>query len=251
MSEHVSSAEAPFHGDLPAKTVSSPAPLSWAAFKNSKVYDALAALPLTLWYALCAWQRVPGLVHDLAHAELSDLSLHFILDKLAQAASSAFILAVLVFLLLRGPARARTRGLVPRLTAVFGTYLAMAVVFLPLRELGTAAMALSLLLIIGGVGFSVYALGHLGRSFSVMAEARRLVTDGPYAHIRHPLYLGEGVATIGLMLQYLSPLALALVALQLAFQMLRIANEERILARQFPEYRAYMARTARFIPGIY
>jgi protein-S-isoprenylcysteine O-methyltransferase Ste14 len=91
----------------------------------------------------------------------------------------------------------------------------------------------------------------LGRSFSVMAQARKLVTAGPYSLVRHPLYLGEGMAILGMMLQYLSPLAVAIVGMQFAFQLQRMQNEERVLTSQFPEYRDYMARTACIIPGVY
>jgi hypothetical protein len=44
----------------------------------------------------------------------------------------------------------------------------------------------------------------LAGSASPMAEARRLVTDGPYALARHPLYIAEEIAVIGLFLQYAS-----------------------------------------------
>ena len=84
-----------------------------------------------------------------------------------------------------------------------------------------------------------------------MAEARRLVTDGPYASIRHPLYLGEAISTVGLTLQYSSPLAFSIMALQFAFQFQRMKNEEEVLARQFAEYEGYRFRTARILPGIF
>jgi protein-S-isoprenylcysteine O-methyltransferase Ste14 len=42
-----------------------------------------------------------------------------------------------------------------------------------------------------------------------------------------------------------------LFVLHFAFQLQRVRNEERVLMRAFPgEYRAYSARTARFIPGV-
>ena len=84
-----------------------------------------------------------------------------------------------------------------------------------------------------------------------MAEARRLVTNGPYGSIRHPLYLGEAISMLGLTLQYLSPLALLIMALQFFFQFERMRNEEQVLTALFPEYEAYRGRTARLIPGLY
>ena len=132
-----------------------------------------------------------------------------------------------------------------------GTFLSLAVVWLPPQPIGLALSTVSVLLLLAGLGFSVYALLHLGRSFSVMAEARRLVVDGPYARVRHPLYLGEAIATLGLTLQFLSAFALLILSLQLAFQIIRMRNEELVLAEMFPEYGDYKMRTARLVPGLY
>jgi len=84
-----------------------------------------------------------------------------------------------------------------------------------------------------------------------MSEARKLVIGGPYSIVRHPLYLGEQLALVGVALQYMSPVAFALLALQFSFQIYRMGFEEQVLSDAFPEYAAYKARTARLIPGIY
>jgi len=42
-----------------------------------------------------------------------------------------------------------------------------------------------------------------------------------------------------------------LLAVQIAFQLRRMRNEEVILGAIFPEYAAYKAKTARLIPGVY
>jgi len=162
-----------------------------------------------------------------------------------------FVALALIFLAIRRPPRAKAKGLIPRISAFAGAYLMVAVVWLPPQPIDVMLSFISLALILGGVCFSIVALSHLGRSFSLMPEARQLVTDGPYAVVRHPLYLGEAFSTLGLMLQYLSPLAVAIVALQLAFQLQRIKNEERVLGSLFPEYHAYRTRTARLVPGVY
>ena len=106
------------------------------------------------------------------------------------------------------------------------------------------------LLMIGNAG-AVVALMQLGRSFSIMAESRQLVTTGPYRFVRHPLYLTEEIALIGVFLQYASPWTVLLLLVQIAFQLRRMHNEELILTGHFPEYAAYQRTTARLIPGVY
>ncbi len=84
-----------------------------------------------------------------------------------------------------------------------------------------------------------------------MAESRRLVTDGPYAIIRHPLYLAELIAILGAFIQFASPWAALIVLVQVGFQVQRMRNEESVLSLTFPDYAAYKERTARLIPGLW
>ena len=53
------------------------------------------------------------------------------------------------------------------------------------------------------------------------------MTSGPYCYMRHPLYLTEEIAVIGVLLQYRSPAAFALVALQMALQVRRMLWAQR------------------------
>ena len=77
------------------------------------------------------------------------------------------------------------------------------------------------------------------------------MTRGPYALVRHPLFLGEMIALVGVALQNLSGSALLLLGLVCAFQFQRMKYEERVLFQIFPEYADYTARTARLVPGVY
>jgi protein-S-isoprenylcysteine O-methyltransferase Ste14 len=72
-----------------------------------------------------------------------------------------------------------------------------------------------------------------------------------YRFVRHPLYLFEEINVIGFALLFASPGAAAIVAVQIMCQLMRIENEERVLAGAFPEYRAYQTSRAKLIPGIY
>jgi protein-S-isoprenylcysteine O-methyltransferase Ste14 len=151
----------------------------------------------------------------------------------------------------RGRARGKARGVEPRISALVGTFLVYAVTLCPRRELSVGGEIAATTLILLGTALAAYGLTQLGRSFSVMAEARQLVTSGVYRIVRHPLYVAEEIAVIGLVIQFLSYQTLLLVAVHAGFQLRRMRNEEAILINTFPEYGAYKEKTARLIPGIY
>src|SRR5205807_1307619 len=109
-------------------------------------------------------------------------------------------------------------------------------------------LAISSGLVIVGTSLAFAVLRWLGKSFSIMAEARRLITSGPYALVRHPLYICEEIALVGVMTQVISPLAILIAVTHGAFQFRRILNEERVLRATFPEYDAYAAHTPLLIP---
>jgi len=83
-----------------------------------------------------------------------------------------------------------------------------------------------------------------------MPEARSLVTSGPYAFARHPLYAVEMLCIAGNAILFLQPWAGVLAALVAALQVARSVFEERVLGDAYPEYAGYRARVKRFIPGV-
>jgi protein-S-isoprenylcysteine O-methyltransferase Ste14 len=90
----------------------------------------------------------------------------------------------------------------------------------------------------------------LGHCFGVLPEARGLVTHGPYGVVRHPLYLGEIGATMGLVLAAPTlPNAFILLALIIA-QVIRMRLEERALLAAFPDYALYVQLVPRIIPSL-
>lgn len=107
------------------------------------------------------------------------------------------------------------------------------------------------LIIIFGIALSIYALGALGRSFSIIPQARRLVQRGPYRIVRHPIYLSELISVFGVVLAGLTILKVAMFLLFVAFQVYRAFQEEKLLDSVFPEYKQYCSKTARFIPAIF
>jgi protein-S-isoprenylcysteine O-methyltransferase Ste14 len=229
----------------------------WCAFRRTKFYDLVTALPVVAWFAFCVKQGLPPLLQQAALAKLffqtdpSVIPASLVLDIAAKATVIVFQVLLVVLFVIRVVPRAYAHGFLPRLAAIAGTFLGLGIVLLPPQELSAPLHIVALLLMIGGFAFMVAAAIALGRSISLLPEARQLVTGGPYALVRHPLYAGEAVAVAGIAMQYLPPWSFLILGLQYAFQLWRLNNEERVLRAAFPDYAAYAARTARLIPGVY
>jgi protein-S-isoprenylcysteine O-methyltransferase Ste14 len=220
-------------------------------FERTELYNFLAATPLIAWYGYVVAVQLSPLAHQIALLDVATADARVLAGLASKLATLALFIVLVLLLAVRHKPFAKGVGFYPRFAAIAGTFLNVAIVLLPARELSVQLHVASTLLILGGIVFALYAALELGRSFSVMPEARRLVTSGPYGVVRHPLYLGEAIAFAGVTLQYLSPWALALLALQFIFQLERMKNEELVLSRAFPDFRSYAARTARLLPGLY
>ena len=220
-------------------------------FERTKLYDLLAALPLIAWYGFALNMQLPRIAQQIGSLDSATADAHVLAGLASNLATQVFTFVLMLLMVLRRQPRGKASGFYPRFAAVAGTFLSIAIVVLPKRELSVGLHVVSTLLIVCGIVFALYAVLELGRSLSMLPEARRLVTNGPYRVIRHPLYLGEAVALAGVTLQFLSPWALALLALQCIFQLERMKYEELVLSRAFPNYREYAARTARLVPGLY
>lgn len=178
------------------------------AFRRTKLYDLFAAAPVIAWFGFSMMQMLPPLSQRMKLLKLfertdpSVLPASLVFRTVSETATLAFFaLSVVMYAVRRVPRRVAL-GLVPRLAAVVGTFSILGFLLLPPQELSSALYLTSLLLLIAGIVFSIGALVVLGRSISLLPEARRLVTRGPYAFVRHPLYLGEMVALAGIALQH-------------------------------------------------
>lgn len=175
-----------------------------------------------------------------------------------------FVLAVVAARLRRGPEAARgVRS--PRSVAgivVQGLGIA-AVAWNPapatLDPLGAAALvqaALCAALMAGAIALFVWATRTMGRNWSLVARTRQdhaLVTAGPFAHVRHPIYTAMALLLLAFAvgLGHLARLPLAIVLFALG-TWLRIGEEERLLAAMFgADHAAYAARVRRFVPGVF
>ena len=218
--------------------------------RQSRAYDIAMRLPLLLWCGFLAMSAANDLMGYIGAAGGTP-PLIYAVNIAMRLSLIGFFAVLLASVMLRGPPLDKAPGIEPRLSALLGTLLITAIAFLPRRDLSPELGMLSTALILGGNAFAIAVLCRLGRSFSVMAEARGLVTGGIYRHIRHPLYLAEEIAAVGCAIQFFSLWAVLLLAVQFGFQLRRTANEERVLERQFPEYASYRQTTARLLPGIY
>jgi protein-S-isoprenylcysteine O-methyltransferase Ste14 len=123
-----------------------------------------------------------------------------------------------------------------------------------IRSRGFALDLASTAMVAAGTAYATVALIHLRRSFSLLPEARELVTTGPYALSRHPMVLGEMVAMVGAVLPafaYIPEPRSAVVLILVPFlagQWMRMGWEESVLRAQLPAYTEYATRVPRFGP---
>jgi len=101
-------------------------------------------------------------------------------------------------------------------------------------------------LILLGNGLDLWGYATLFRSFSIVPEARALVTHGPFRWVRHPIYLGQFLAQAGIWLFFAADHG-GWIAYYLGFcvlQLVRIGWEERVLEAAFGDaYRAFRRRS--------
>ena len=85
-----------------------------------------------------------------------------------------------------------------------------------------------------------------------IVKEHKLVTDGFYKHIRHPLYLGEILRNLGVVVIFSSVYGMLIVLLASIFLLFRIEIEEKMLIMVFgEEYIEYRKNTKKMIPYIY
>ncbi|MGB6548097.1 MAG: isoprenylcysteine carboxylmethyltransferase family protein [Xanthobacteraceae bacterium] len=128
--------------------------------------------------------------------------------------------------------------------AIHGLRATVAGAGLLVGPLGAALCAL-------GIGLAIWARLYLGRNWGLpmsrQADAE-LVTGGPYAYVRHPIYSGMLVAMLGSALGN-SPFWLAALVPFGIYFVTSARREEKLMLEQFPQqYRDYMARTKMLVP---
>jgi protein-S-isoprenylcysteine O-methyltransferase Ste14 len=106
-----------------------------------------------------------------------------------------------------------------------------------------------------GLGLSIWGRFALGEMYNVSSAlgaelyaGHRLITGGPFAVVRHPVYLGAAVAAAGALLVYRT-WAVVFILMHLPIFVARARREEQALAAQFgPTWEAYRRRVPAWLP---
>jgi protein-S-isoprenylcysteine O-methyltransferase Ste14 len=124
--------------------------------------------------------------------------------------------------------------------------------YLQLWPVGLLPFWLGAAVTIAGLLFAVWAREHLGRNWSrsvTIKQDHELITTGPYAVVRHPIYTGVLTGFLGMAIaisQVRGFIAFVLVFLAL---WLKLRREEQWMRSQFGEtYAAYAHKTAALVP---
>ncbi|MBV8061210.1 MAG: isoprenylcysteine carboxylmethyltransferase family protein [Alphaproteobacteria bacterium] len=212
--------------------------------------DAACRYGMSILFAVCT-----GFYLSNVGSKLQGIATHDVMQvsqALSILAISLYSFTIACLYILRLPARHRASGWKPVASALLGGFMIAIMPLMPMAEHPpVAALMTGNVLVLGGNILAVISLMSLGRSFSILPESRALVTKGLYRFVRHPVYLAEGIAAIGVAISFMTWPALLLVMTQLGFQLARMHYEEKSLRHTFPEYESYSRKTARLIPFLY
>jgi len=218
--------------------------------ERSQFYDWAMRLPIVIYSFYVLIHDVVGFSGQVAQepALWTHADGGVIVATLARVSQWMFLALLALLPLFRYRPIAKSEALLPRLGALVTVCIPPLCMLL---DRASPNLACNLLAVAAGLSANVLAvltLSFLGRSFSVMPEARRLVTSGPYSIVRHPLYLFELLGVIGILLQVRSLPGVLLLALIVVLQVARARWEEAVLDRAIPEFAAYRRRVPFLIP---
>lgn len=126
----------------------------------------------------------------------------------------------------------------------------------PFATLALIGQLVGIILLATGVFLRFWGIIHLKSQFTryvTVREGDEIVSTGPYRKLRHPLYTGLLLITLGMALFFGSLIAAIIGGIAIVWALLqRINYEERLLIEKFgPDYEQWMKKRARLIPFIY
>ncbi|HEY8467621.1 MAG TPA: isoprenylcysteine carboxylmethyltransferase family protein [Solirubrobacterales bacterium] len=126
----------------------------------------------------------------------------------------------------------------------------------PLAALDEATLNwIGVALAVAGIAATLYAQVAMGESWRIgvdPGERTELVTSGPFAWVRNPIFAAMIPTGLGLALMVPNvPAIVGFAALVIALELqVRLVEEPYLLAQHGERYREYARRTGRFVPGV-
>jgi protein-S-isoprenylcysteine O-methyltransferase Ste14 len=212
----------------------------------------MAARTPTHWvvpalFALAAAATALGATHPVYHA-LGHPGTRTVLEAIYAILRTLIAVAFVLLTVGRAPARRRARS--PFAFVVCALAMSMTVALRPpLHGTPEAFEVMGESIAVAACALMALSLVSLGRCFSVLPEARGLVTSGAYGMVRHPLYVAEIAAFSGLTIAAPELANAFLLGILIATQYVRMRFEERALTEAFPEYERYARTVPALIPS--
>ena len=127
--------------------------------------------------------------------------------------------------------------------------------YVPLWPVGFWPFWLGVAVTLAGLLFAVWARVHLGRNWSrsvTIKQDHELITTGPYAVVRHPIYTGILTGLLGTAIALSQVRGIIVLALFFLAFWLKLRMEEQWMRSQFGEaYAAYAQQTAALVPYLF
>lgn len=158
-----------------------------------------------------------------------------------------------------------TQGRASRMAYLFFVFFSLFSVYIPYFAVGVLGYQVipvsawsgitGMVVSVAGVAFAIWARKTLGANWSAKVTLKKeheLIQRGPYSIVRHPIYTGFELATLGPVIvigQLKGFVALAIIFIA---HVLKIRMEEEIMNKQFPsQYAEYTKKVKRLIPFVF
>ena len=135
------------------------------------------------------------------------------------------------------------------------TFIPLRWLYLQLWPVGLWPFWLGAAVTIAGLLFAIWARNHLGRNWSrsvTIKQGHELITTGPYALVRHPIYTGILAGFLGTAIAISQVRGLVAFVLVFLVFWVKLRMEERWMCSQFGEtYATYAHHTAALVPYLF
>jgi protein-S-isoprenylcysteine O-methyltransferase Ste14 len=135
------------------------------------------------------------------------------------------------------------------------TWIPLPWLYRPVWRAGLLPFWIGAAITVSGLVFAVWAREHLGRNWSrsvTIKQDHELITTGPYATLRHPIYTGILAGFLGLAIALSEVRGFVVFVLIFLMFWSKLSREEQWMRSQFGEtYASYVRRTAALVPYLF